>query len=98
MMCDALGEMFGDGKFGHLRPRVSGIFGDQVHGVVVTGKGAGRRRDVVGNDPVTTFAGSFLGGVFDHVIGFGSKADDQGRTLVAGFGNGRQDVGVFYHL
>ena len=55
----------------------------QMNGVAVAAHHAGRRRDVVGDDPVAALAREFCLGVLDQVFGLGGKADHQRRPLVA---------------
>ena len=53
---DAVGERFGGRGLGHARPGLGAVGGDQRHGVLGAAHDAGRRADVVGDDPVGALA------------------------------------------
>ena len=65
-----------------------------MHLVAVAAEGAGRRRHVIGDDPIAALAGSFGPGLLDHPFGFGGKADHQAWPGFPFGGKHRQDIGV----
>ena len=54
------------------------------HGVLGAAHDAGRRADVVGEDPVGALARALGGGVGDDVVGLGGEADDEARPAARG--------------
>ena len=66
--------------------------------VAVAAHHAGRRRDIVGDDPVAALAREFGLGVVDQMLGLGGKADHQRRPPVPQFRDRRKDIGIFHQL
>ena len=59
----------------HARPVLGTRRGDQGDLVLGPAHDPGGRADIVGNNPVTAFTQPLGGGMFNHVIGLGCKAD-----------------------
>ena len=78
-----------------VRPGLDALARDQVHRVAVAPHNAGRRRDIVGDDPVAALALALGAGICDHMLGLRGKADDEARPLRFALGDGRENVGVF---
>src|SRR5689334_11181102 len=89
---DALGEPLGDLTLGHRRPILDRIAVHDVNRVSLAAEGAGSRRHVIGEDPVAALALALRAGVGDDILGFGGKADDEPRAVVAASGDRREDV------
>ena len=97
----ALRRCVADQRIGHgflalRRPGFHALAGDQMHRIHVAAHDAGGRRHVVGDDPVAALAQPLGLGMFDHVFGFGGKADHQRRPAAhRRCATRRQDVRVF---
>ena len=74
------------------------VGGDEMNGVAVAAHDAGRRRNIVGDDPVAALAGELRLGVGDDVVGLGRKAYDQPRPAGLAMRDGGEDVGVLHEF
>src|SRR6266851_370841 len=95
---DALHQALGDVALRQRRPILDARLVDEVDGVGIAAEGAGRRRHVVGEDPVAALAGALRLGVLDHLLGLRSEADDEARAAIAGLAQAGEDVGVLDEL
>src|SRR5678816_3413135 len=80
LLGDPLDKLARDGLLGHRLPVLGLAFGDEVDGVLVAAHRAFLalalgRGDVVGDDPVDALGLALAGGVLEHVLGLGRKAD-----------------------
>ena len=83
MIGNAPGQTFGHLQLGHGGPVFRAVAVDELHGVCVTAEGAGGRRNIVGENPVTALGLAFGGGLLRHVLGLGGEPHHQGRAQIA---------------
>src|SRR5260370_12026822 len=89
---DALRQALGDIALRQRWPILDARLVDEVDGVGVAAEGAGRRRHVVGEDPVAAFAGALRRGVLHHLLGLRGEPHAEARTSIPGLAQAGEDV------
>src|SRR5580704_373413 len=77
------------------RPRFDAVWRNQVNDFDVAAHDPGRRRHIVGQDPVAAFPGELGFGIGNEVVSLRGKTDDEARPAGFAMRDCRQDVRVF---